>query len=233
MKTKILLIGVVALALGAQAQTLTLNQFPSRVLGHPRLTLSTGNPNLVEGRELDSPQSVAVDMSVSPPVVYVADTGNNRVLGWRGGPGAASGAMAEIVLGQRDFFTTTPNGPGTSLSTGFSAPTAVAVDSAGNLYVADGGNNRILRFPRPFEQTEELRIPDLVIGQSSLSEGRANQGNSTPSATSVAFTVSNSVLRSGLAFDPNGNLWITIRAITGYCATRPPDCAAPRRRRTW
>ena len=44
----------------------TLNPTPSRVVGHPRLQLSNGNPNLVEGRELYSPQGIAVDTSGQP-----------------------------------------------------------------------------------------------------------------------------------------------------------------------
>jgi len=37
----------------------------------------------VEGREFYSPQGIAVDNSATPPIVYVADTGNNRVLAWK------------------------------------------------------------------------------------------------------------------------------------------------------
>ena len=38
-------------------------------------------PNLVEGREFNNPQAIALDTSVTPPILYVADFGNNRVLG--------------------------------------------------------------------------------------------------------------------------------------------------------
>ena len=43
----------------------------------------------------------------------------------------------------------------------------VAVDANGNLYVADSGNGRILRFARPFEQSQKFgQRANLVIGQS-------------------------------------------------------------------
>ena len=51
----------------------TLNPVPSRAIGQAILIPESGNPNLVEGRELYSPQGIAVDNSASPPIVYVAD----------------------------------------------------------------------------------------------------------------------------------------------------------------
>ncbi|HVW85773.1 MAG TPA: hypothetical protein VHB50_13885, partial [Bryobacteraceae bacterium] len=56
---------------------------------------------------------------------------------------------------------TQPNAQGLHL------PTSLAVDSAGNLFVADTGNSRILRFPAPFTSGKTtLESADLVIGQS-------------------------------------------------------------------
>jgi sugar lactone lactonase YvrE len=68
-----------------------LNPSPSRAVGHARLQLSTANPNLVEGREFYSPQGIALDASARPPILYVSDSGNNRILVWtnaRGSPTA-------------------------------------------------------------------------------------------------------------------------------------------------
>jgi hypothetical protein len=66
----------------SQAQ-LTLNPNPSRMIGQVRLTFSGDQMNLVEGRELNGPMAVAIDASSTPAAIYVADLGNNRVLGWR------------------------------------------------------------------------------------------------------------------------------------------------------
>ena len=99
---------------------ITLNSLPTRTVGHPvtplleQNTLYSSAPNLVEGRELYSPRGVAVDTSVTPSPIYVADTFNSRVLGWKDASAFASGQMADIVIGQNDFFTTWPEGPNTS-----------------------------------------------------------------------------------------------------------------------
>jgi len=43
------------------------------------------------------------------------------------------------------------------------------VDSSGNLYVADTGNARVLRFPAPFASgVTALEAADLVLGQESF-----------------------------------------------------------------
>jgi sugar lactone lactonase YvrE len=188
---------------------IVLNPAPTRVLGHPRPGISQINPNLVEGRELYQPQGVAVDTSVSPPILYIADTGNNRVLAWRSLGGGANGATADLVIGQRDLFSTSALGPGTTLSTGLSAPTGVAVDRQGNLWVADSGNNRILRYPRPFAQTSDLPFPDVVMGQTTLNGRTANAGNATPVDNGFSFAASGRTFRVSLTFDSAGNLWVT------------------------
>ncbi len=185
---------------------ITLNPVPTRVVGQTKIQINTQNPNLVEGREFDNPQGIALDTSASPPRLYVADTANNRVLGFRSAVGFKNGQAADIVVGQPDFLTTSAQGPTGSRATGLNAPTALAVDSSGNLYVADAANNRILRFPKPFTQTQG-QLPDLVIGQQSFTTSTPNAGGI--SATTVAFTATNSLYLSGMAFDGSGNLWIT------------------------
>src|SRR3989442_1716359 len=48
-------------------------------------------------------------------------------------------------------------------------PVGIVVDSAGNLFVADAGNGRVLRFPKPFDQPRpNFPSADLVLGQSSF-----------------------------------------------------------------
>ena len=199
--------------LGRLCAQVTLNPVPTRALGHPRLTVSTNKPNLIEGREFSLPRSIAADTSSLPHAIYVSDTDNNRVLGWRDITAFSSGARADTVVGQRDLYSTSTLGPGTAIRSGLNKPTGIAVDNAGNLFVVDSGNNRILRYPRPFDQPDELKIADMVIGQQSLDARTANQGG-PPGASTINtnpnnFTDCRSCLTAGLAFDSQGNLFFT------------------------
>ncbi|MCL4401770.1 MAG: hypothetical protein M1436_03770 [Acidobacteria bacterium] len=184
---------------------ITLNPNPSRVLGHPQLAVATASPNLVEGRELYTPQGVAVDSSANPPILYVSDTGNNRVLVWKNAAGFANGAPADLIIGQKDRYSTFAQGPGATFNVGLSSPTGLAVKD-GDLYVADTGNNRILRFPKPAAQTDQF--PDLVIGQPNFTSRQPNQGGTLNEKT-LYLASSSSVFRASLAFDASGNLYVT------------------------
>jgi uncharacterized protein (TIGR03437 family) len=214
---------VLALALlGAVAAypQVNLNATPSRSVGHPntpqleQATLYSVNPNLVEGRELYQPQGVAVDMTVTPHPIFVSDSANNRVLGWRDVTTFKTGQMADIVIGQIDFLTTWPQGPnaaphapnqGQPLQSGLSNPTGIAALN-GDLYVADSGNNRVLRYPKPFTNTDHR--PDLVIGQSSLGASTANSGGQVSEKT-LFLASGNAIYQANIAFDQAGNLWLT------------------------
>jgi uncharacterized protein (TIGR03437 family) len=204
----IILVSVVAAGL-LHADT-TINPNPSRIVGQPQLALWSAAANLVEGREFNAPQSVAADTSVTPPILYVVDTGNNRVLAWRNAATFANGAMADLVIGQANKLATSALGPGTPVSTGMSYPTGAAVDGKGNLYVADTGNNRILRYPKPFEQPADALLPDMVIGQKTFSVNSSNQGLTLPTAKTLSLNQGSSYLyRSGLVFDGLGNLYVS------------------------
>jgi len=211
-RTCIVAVNLLTIA-GAHAQTLNPN--PSRVIGQRGLDVNSLAPNLVEGLDLNSPASVAIDTTATPAILYVSDSGNNRVLVWKDATQFSNGAPADKVIGQKDFFTTFAQGPGRgSFSTGFTGPAGLAVDSAGNLYVADTGNNRILRFPKPFSQPDQI-LPDLVIGQSDFSTRGTNQGGISARSlalnndTSTPDCQSGNCYNASLAFDNAGNLYFT------------------------
>jgi uncharacterized protein (TIGR03437 family) len=151
--------------------------------------------NLIEGRELFSPVAMAVDTTVRPYRLYVADSGNNRVLGYRDYLKYKTGEPASIVIGQPNFFTAGVNYPsnesGRPTETGLNNPLGLTVDSAGNLWVADSGNGRVLRFPKPFEQPDTpARQADLVIGQSSFTSQVLDPGARTlRSPVGIAFSL--------------------------------------------
>jgi uncharacterized protein (TIGR03437 family) len=202
----------ISLLLAGAVSAQTLFNKPVKVLGDPNFIGTAANPlafdsfgpNVVEGRELSQPFGIAVDNSSSPAIVYVADTANNRVLAYQYNTQLTAGAFADLILGQPDRFTNVAQGPGVGqYSTGLNSPTGLAVDSAGNLYVADTGNNRILRYPKPFSQPAGFQFPNMIIGQTSFSGNTANSGGVK------ASTLSLSTGRTGLAFDGGGNLWVT------------------------
>jgi DNA-binding beta-propeller fold protein YncE len=125
-----------------------------RVLGQINFNNDAENFVDASGLHLGDEARLAIDRSVTPNRIWVADKDNNRVLGWNNATGFTNGAAANIVLGQPDFNSrycndvTAPLSPSNlppipSAST-LCGPEGVAVDAAGNVYVADTGNNRVL-----------------------------------------------------------------------------------------
>src|SRR5450759_2275213 len=91
----------------------------------------SGDNGPATSAQLNVPYGVAVDSAGN---LYIADTGNNRVRK------VASG-MVTTVAGNGTPGFSGDNGPATSAQ--LNVPYGVAVDSAGNLYIADSGNIRI------------------------------------------------------------------------------------------
>ena len=81
--------------------------------------------------QLNSPTGIAVD---SKGNMYFADTGNNRVR-----MVTPAGIIATVAGGALLEYPAGDNGPATGAS--LNSPTDVALDSAGNLYIADSGNS--------------------------------------------------------------------------------------------
>jgi uncharacterized protein (TIGR03437 family) len=198
-----LILAATAFGQSSTSTPVTLNTVPSRAVGQPALNAESGNPNLVEGREMWGPGSIAFDTSVSPPIVYISDTNNNRVLAWKNSAGFSNGQPADLVIGQTDKYSTAALGPGTQFSTLLNNPSGIAVSKAGDLYVADSGNDRVVRYPAPFAQNRDYPTTDLIIGQPNFTTKVVNYPNGTPSNTGL-----NLGFPAGLALDASGNLWV-------------------------
>ncbi len=115
---------------------------------------------------LSFPSGLAVD---SAGRLWVADSGNHRILRFDHPSQLLSGGAADAVLGQADFTSAVPGGG----STRFTSPSGVWVDPAGRLWVSDTGNHRILHFDQAAAQ-DGLAPANGVLGQPDLSGSAAN-----------------------------------------------------------
>jgi len=174
------------------------------VLG--QISFSGNGPNLVEGREVSYPAGFAFDYSSTPPRVYVADTGNHRVLGFRSIQSLRNQESPVVVLGQPDKFTTVINYPNGDVDKpsqkGLANPWDVAVDAEGNVWVADSVNGRVLRFPKPdFDNPVSAPDANLVLGQSGFTSKIITATQSTMGQpTSIAISITGAILVSDRAY---------------------------------
>jgi sugar lactone lactonase YvrE len=137
-----------------------------------------------------APQNVAVDSTSN---LYVADT-QNSVIRKITGLGTVS-----ILAGTAGVF---GSAEGTGPSVQFSGPQGVAVDSSGNVYVADTGNSTIRK---------------ITSGgvSSTLAGSAGNPGNADGTGPTVQFSQP-----EGVAVDSSGNVYVadtwnhTIRKLT-------------------
>src|SRR5205085_11335268 len=109
---------------------------PALVLGQPGRQYSTSMG--IGAKGFNTPLGLAVHPATGD--LYVADSLNNRVLRFSDPFLNASRVEPDAVYGQADFSRTSAATSRNSLN----RPRSVAFDSAGNLWVADSGNNRIL-----------------------------------------------------------------------------------------
>ncbi len=155
-------------------------------------TLVLGQPNLTTGTVhttrtgMSDPSDVVVDSSGN---VWVADNTNARVLEFV--HPVKTGQAASLVLGQSSFTTRTM----ATSKTGLSDASGIALDSSGNVWVADAGNNRVLEFVKG-TGFKNGQAASLVLGQSSYT--------SNAPATSATGMYG----PSDITFDSSGNLWV-------------------------
>jgi uncharacterized protein (TIGR03437 family) len=135
---------------------------------------------------LSCPMGVAVDAAGN---LYFADTGNNGVR-------MVSNGVITTVAGIQTSGFSGDNGPAASAE--LSVPIGVAVDAAGNLYIADANNNRI------------RMVSNGVI--TTVAGGKQGYGGDNGLATSAELCGP-----GGVAADAAGNLYI---ADTGNNAIR-------------
>lgn len=173
-----------------------------RVLGQINFTNTA--VNFVDAIGMDAPAGVAIDQALGH--VLVADTQNNRVMGWKSISAFETGGAADLVIGQPGFNSSgcNQNAPAPD-ATSLCQPIGVAVDAAHNVYVGDTLNNRVVVFADPFaalsstNQTSDFAA-FAVFGQAgSFITNSANEGGLSPNSLSGP---------QGVAVDANGNLFV-------------------------
>jgi hypothetical protein len=159
--------------------------------------------------------------------VYVADPANARVVK------IPNPAQSGLITSNNTLSTTTSTT--ITVGSGFTAPSAVAVDSFGDVYVADSGNLYEVSVPPQSAQTEivegslddvtglavdasgsvivaesggMLRIPFINGGLSVNSAGPLDNAVAVPSSSTSSVTTVSITSPSGVALDQTGNLYV-------------------------
>jgi uncharacterized protein (TIGR03437 family) len=159
-----------------------------------------GDGGVATAAEVASPNGVAVDSSGN---LYIADTGNNRVR-------MVAGGLATTVAGNGTYGFTGSNGAATSATLG--APSGVAADSSGNLYITDA--YRVLKVSKgKIAAIAGLAAPQGVAVDAAGNVYVANPSSHrvyvlAPSGTACAVAVAPASLQSSAS---GGNLTIAIQ----------------------
>src|SRR5579872_4151410 len=160
------------------------NQLTSKIIGN-----SDTSAELSVGQNLTS--NAVFDSSGN---LWVTEEGNNRVVMYAAP--LTTGMAASVVLGQPNLSSEVANNGGISANTLYK-PHGITFDSAGNLWVTDRFNNRVVMYSARFSTGQAA---SLVLGQgNSFTANTANNGGISASSLSTPTSVK---------FDSSGNLWV-------------------------
>ncbi len=155
------------------------NQPADVVLGQADFTGALAN------RGADAPDASTLNwcygVTIADGRLFVADTGNRRLLMWSQVP-ERNGAPADLVLGQADFTCRDENAGQSIGAFGMRWPHAVVL-AEGALMIADAGNNRVMVW-RSAPSVNGAPC-DFVLGQAGLAHQEYNAAAYYPTAATV------------------------------------------------
>ena len=212
---------ILASALAIPSIAMQGDTIADRVLG--QLDFSHTAANVIGARGLNGPLSTALDVSVSPNRLYVADTLNSRVLAWKDVTAFSNGSPANLVIGQADFSSGACNKNGTANASNLCHPSGIAVDAVGNLYVADSFNHRVLEYQTPFAGCGSFPCiggpANSVFGQGgSLTSGSPNNGGLSANSLAQMASVANGSMPTTRGLSSSR----IMRAMSRECARLSP-----------
>ena len=174
------------------------NPTASNVIGQPDFISNMQNNGGLGANTLVNPIGVSVNID---GVLFVADSGNARVLLYNGIP-TTDFISADNIIGQSDFnFKSTAQKKGTTLVTQATQPTELTTDGNGTLFIAEKSYNRATVFSA-FSAINGPQ-PDISIGQPNLTSVATNSGG----LSALSLSNPKSVFSSGtyIYIVDNGN----------------------------
>ena len=152
----------------------------------------SGDGGLATAATFDGLSGIAVDKLGN---IYVADTYNDRIRKVT----VSTGIITTVAGGEIGYQHTSVDNV-VATSTRLKFPESVAVDTYGNIYIADSGNSRVRKV------TASTGIITTIAGNAN---GRGWEISYTPPALGVAATVSNLNTPNSLSVDTLGNVFFS------------------------
>jgi hypothetical protein len=149
---------------------------------NPKIDLVIGSPVVADYLSYDAIPTSATTLNQSVSIatdgtkLIVNDSGNYRILIWNSLP-TALGVPADVVIGQANMTSVSPNAGGSVGSNTLSGAKGIHVSDTGKLYVADASNNRILIWNSI--PTTNFANADIVIGQSNFTTNTTGTSSTT------------------------------------------------------
>jgi hypothetical protein len=222
--------GVLAVADAWNHRVLIWHSFPTRsnqpadvVLGQADFASALANRGTSEASA--DTLNWCYGVAIANGALYVADTGNRRVLKWDHIP-SRNGKPADLVLGEADFVTRDENAGHAATAFGMRWPHAVAV-AQDRLFVADAGNNRVMVWDGL--PTTNGAPCSFVLGQRDFASVDHNMAAYYPTAAALNMPYGLAVLGDRVVVADTANSRLVAYRLDGVAMTAPASQIAGQR----